>query len=60
MPYIIGHSSSTVSVKKKKLLLRGKGKLSILQRNREKKMMMIVQFRPYCQVWRLGPLDLTH
>ena len=23
-------------------------------------MMMIVQFRPYCQVWRLGPLDLTH
>ena len=22
--------------------------------------MMIVQFRPYCQVWRLGPLDLTH
>ena len=22
--------------------------------------MMIVQFRPYCQAWRLGPLDLTH
>ena len=22
--------------------------------------MMIVQFRPYCQVWRLGPLALTH
>ena len=21
---------------------------------------MIVQFRPYCQVWRLGPMDLTH
>ena len=21
---------------------------------------MIVQFRPYCQVWRLGPLDLTY
>ena len=20
----------------------------------------MVQFRPYCQVWRLGPLDLTH
>ena len=20
----------------------------------------VVQFRPYCQVWRLGPLDLTH
>ena len=24
------------------------------------RMMMIVQFRPCCQVWRLGPLDLTH
>ena len=22
--------------------------------------LMIVQFCPYCQVWRLGPLDLTH
>ena len=21
--------------------------------------LMIVQFRPYCQVWRQGPLDLT-
>ena len=20
----------------------------------------VVQFRPLCQVWRLGPLDLTH
>ena len=26
----------------------------------KKVMMMIVKFRPYCQVWRLGPLDLTH
>ena len=22
--------------------------------------MCVVQFRPCCQVWRLGPLDLTH
>ena len=22
--------------------------------------MCVEQFRPLCQVWRLGPLDLTH
>ena len=24
------------------------------------KYLCVVQFRPCCQVWRLGPLDLTH
>ena len=26
----------------------------------QKTIVCVVQFRPLCQVWRLGPLDLTH